>query len=209
MFIWHYTCLSSAWKIFIWRYSYLSFRIQVKFYLLCEDFLDFWAVCPLCSHQCFNDSANRFILLVHSLSCVRSLQLQALQHTRHPCPSLSPRVCSKSCPIELAMPSNHLILCHPLFLKGSLNLSQCRSLFQWVGFLYYVAKVLELQLQHQSFQWVFRVEFLRDWLVKLSLLSEGLSRIFSSTIVQKHQFFGIQPSSQSNSYIHTWPREKP
>jgi len=98
MFIWHYTCLSSAWKIFIWWYSYLSFRIQVKFYLLCEDFLDFWAVCPLCSHWCFNDSSNQFILLVHSLSCVRSLQLQALQHTRHPCPSLSPRVCSKSCP---------------------------------------------------------------------------------------------------------------
>ena len=42
-----------------------------------------------------------------------------------------------------------------------------------------------------------------------SLLYKGLSRIFSSTTVQKHQFFGTHPSSQSNSHIHTWPQEKP
>ena len=41
------------------------------------------------------------------------------------------------------------------------------------------------------------------------LQSKGLSRVFSNTTVQKHQFFGAQPSSQSNSYIHTWPQEKP
>ena len=43
----------------------------------------------------------------------------------------------------------------------------------------------------------------------ISLLSKGLSRVFSSSTVQKHQFFGAQPSSQSNSHIHTWPLEKP
>ena len=43
----------------------------------------------------------------------------------------------------------------------------------------------------------------------ISLLSKGLSRVFSSTTVQKHQFFSAQPSSQSNSHIHTWPQEKP
>ena len=42
-----------------------------------------------------------------------------------------------------------------------------------------------------------------------SLQSKGLSRVFSNTIVQKHQFFGVQLSSQSNSHIHKWPREKP
>ena len=42
-----------------------------------------------------------------------------------------------------------------------------------------------------------------------SLQFKGLSRVFSNTTVQKHQFFGTQPSSQSNSYIHTWPQEKP
>ena len=43
----------------------------------------------------------------------------------------------------------------------------------------------------------------------ISLQSKELSRVFSNTTVQKHQFFGAQPSSQSNSHIHTWPQEKP
>ena len=47
------------------------------------------------------------------------------------------------------------------------------------------------------------------WTGWISLQSNGLSRIFSNTTVQKHQFFGAQPSSQSNSHIHTWPQEKP
>ena len=48
-----------------------------------------------------------------------------------------------------------------------------------------------------------------DWTGWLSLQSKGLSRVFSNTTVQKHQFFGARPSSQSNSHIHTWPQEKP
>ena len=48
-----------------------------------------------------------------------------------------------------------------------------------------------------------------EWTGWISLKSEGLSRVFSNTTVQKHQFFGAQPSSQSNSHIHTWPQEKP
>ena len=48
-----------------------------------------------------------------------------------------------------------------------------------------------------------------EWTGWISLQSEGLSRVFSNTTVQKHQFFGIQLSSQSNSHIHTWPLEKP
>ena len=48
-----------------------------------------------------------------------------------------------------------------------------------------------------------------EWTGWISLQSEGLSRVFSNTTVQKHQFFGTQLSSQSNSYIHTWPLEKP
>ena len=47
------------------------------------------------------------------------------------------------------------------------------------------------------------------WTGWISLQSKGLSRVFSNTTVQKHQFFGIQLSSQSNSHIHTWPMEKP
>ena len=47
------------------------------------------------------------------------------------------------------------------------------------------------------------------WTCWISLQSKGLSRVFSNTTVQKHQFFGAQLSSQSNSHIHTWPLEKP
>ena len=47
------------------------------------------------------------------------------------------------------------------------------------------------------------------WTGWTSLQSKGLSRVFSNTTVQNHQFFGAQPSSQSNSHIHTWPQEKP
>ena len=55
---------------------------------------------------------------------------------------------------------------HPLFPPSpALNLSQHQGLFQWISSSHQVAKVLELQLQHQSFQWIFRVDFLQDWLV--------------------------------------------
>ena len=47
------------------------------------------------------------------------------------------------------------------------------------------------------------------WTGWIFLQAKGLSRVFSNTTVQKHQFFGAQPSSQSNSHIHTWPQEKP
>ena len=83
-----------------------------------------------------------------------------------------------------------------------------RVLFQWVNSLQEVTKVLEFQLQHQSFQWTLDLSPL-GWTGWISLQSKGLSRVFSNTTVQKHQFFGAQLSSQSNSHIHTWPLEKP
>ena len=65
--------------------------------------------------------------------------------------------------IELVMPSNHLILCHPLLILPSIFPS-IRVFYQWVGSLHQVAKVWELQLQHQSFQWIFRTDFFQNWL---------------------------------------------
>ena len=72
--------------------------------------------------------------------------------------------------IESVMLSNHLILCCPLLLLPSIFssirvFSNESGLFHWVGSLHQVAKVLQLQLQHQSFQWIFRVDFLYNWLV--------------------------------------------
>ena len=60
--------------------------------------------------------------------------------------------------IEAVMPPNHVILCHPLFLLPSIFPSV--RIFSNVSYLHHVAKVLKLQLQHQSFQWIFRIDFL-------------------------------------------------
>ena len=92
---------------------------------------------------------------------------------------------------------------HPLSPPSppAFNLSQHQGLFKWVNSLHQVAKVLEFQLQHQSFQWL--------WLTGLiSLQSKGLSRVFSNTTVQKHQFFDTQLSLWSNSQNNTWLLEK-
>ena len=96
---------------------------------------------------------------------------------------------------------------HPLSSASppTLNLSQHQGLFKWVSSSHKVAKVLEFQLQHQSFQDWSPLE----WTGWISLQSKGLSRVFSNTTVQKHQFFGTQLSWHSNSHIHTWPLEKP
>ena len=87
------------------------------------------------------------------------------------------------------------------------NPSQHQSLFQWVNSSHEVAKVLEFQPQHilpmNNQDWS-----PLGWTGWISLQFKGLSRVFSSTTVQKHQFFGAQLSSQANSHIHTWPLEK-
>ena len=75
--------------------------------------------------------------------------------TQASCPSLSQRLLTLMS-TESVMPSNHLIL--PLSSPPALNLSQHQGLFQWVSSLHQVAKVLEFQLQHQSFQYIFRVD---------------------------------------------------
>ena len=96
---------------------------------------------------------------------------------------------------------------HPLSSPAP-NPSQHQGLFQWVNSSHEVAKVLEFQLQHQSFQWHPGLISFRGWTGWISLQSKGLSRAFSNTTVQKHKFFGAQLSSQSNCHIHTWPLEK-
>ena len=102
---------------------------------------------------------------------------------------------------------------HPLLLTSlhAFNLSQHQGLFQWVSCSHQVDKILELQLQHQSFQWIFRGWFPLGFTSLMSLQSKGLSRVFSSTstTVWKHQFFSAQLSLWSKSHICTWLLEKP
>ena len=109
--------------------------------------------------------------------------------------------------IESVMPSNHLILCCPLLLLPSIlpsirvfsNESVLTSGWQSIR-ASSSASVLPINIQ--------------DWFPLgltglISLLSKGLSRVFSCTTVQKHQFFSAQLSLWSNSHIHTWLLEKP
>ena len=104
--------------------------------------------------------------------------------------------------------------CHPTTSCSIIPFSSClqsflyQGLFKWVSSLHQEAKVLEFQFQ-PVLPMNIQDWFLLWWTGWISLQSKGLSRVFSNTKVQKHQFFGTRLSSQSNSHIHTWPQEKP
>ena len=114
----------------------------------------------------------------------------------------SPRLKS----IESVMPFSHLILCHPLLLQPPIPPSirvfsnESTLCMRWPSTgLSALASFLPKKSQVWSPS---------EWTGWISLQSKGLSWVFSNTTIQKHQFFGTQPSSQSNSHIHTWPLEK-
>ena len=136
-----------------------------------------------------------------------SLRPHELQHARLPCPSTIPGVHSDSCPSSQ--------WCHPAISSSVIPFSSCpqslpasesfpmSQLFAWGGQSTGVsasASFLPKKSQGCSPS---------EWTGWVSLQSKGLSRASSNTTVQKHQFFSAQPSSQSNSHIHTWPQEKP
>ena len=89
------------------------------------------------------------------------------------------------------------------------NLSQHQGLFQWVSSSHQGAKILGVSASASILPMNIQDWFPLGWTGWISLQSKGVSRDFSNTTVQKHQFFGAQLSSQSNSHIHTWLLEKP
>ena len=109
--------------------------------------------------------------------------------------------------IELVMPSSHLIVCRPLLLlppiPPSIRIFSNESTLRmrWPKYWSFSFSISPSN-EHPGL-----ISFRMNWLDLLSV--QGLSRVFSNTTVQKHQFFGAQLSSQSNSHIHTWPQEKP
>ena len=136
-----------------------------------------------------------------------SLRPHESQHTRPPCPSPMPRVYPNSCPLSQ--------WCHPAISSSVIPFSSCpqslpasesfpvSQLFSWGGQSTGVSALASF-LPKNTQDWS-----PLEWTAWISLQSKGLSRVFSNTTVQKHQFFGAQPSSQSNSHIHTWLLEKP
>ena len=164
-------------------------------------------------HEKKEEKQNYFIYFIfssvqfsHSVMS-NSLWPHELQHARPPCPWPTPGVYPNSCPSSQ--------WCHPVIsssvipfssspkslpTSGSFPISQP---FAWGGQSIGVsasASVLPMNTQDWS---------LLEWTGWISLQSKGLSRVFSNITIQKHQFFGTQLSSQSNSHIHTWPLEKP
>ena len=136
-----------------------------------------------------------------------SLRPHELQHARPPCPSPTPGIHSDSYPSSQ--------WCHPAISSSVVPFSSCpqslpasesfpmSQLFAWGGQSTRVsASALFLPKKSQGWS-------SSEWTGWISLQSKGLLRVFSNTTVQKHQFFGTQPSSQSNSHIHTWLLEKP
>ena len=135
-----------------------------------------------------------------------SLQPHGLQHTRLPCPSPSPRACSNSCPLSQ--------WCHPNISSSVVPFSFCFQSFPASG-SFPMSRLFASDGQSigASASASALPMNIQGWfplgLTGLILLSKGLSRVFSSTIVWRHQFFSTQPSLWSNSYIHTWLLEKP
>ena len=132
-----------------------------------------------------------------------SLQLHGLQHARLPCPSLSPGVCSNSCPSSRwchpTISSSVVPFC-PQSFQASGSFPMCQLFTSGGQRIGASASVLPVNIQG----W-----FPLGWTAWISLQSKGLSRVFSSTIVGRHQFFSTQPSLGSDSHIHMWLLEKP
>ena len=140
-------------------------------------------------------------------SSVMSLWPHELQHARLPFPLPTPVVYSNSCPLSR--------WCHPTISSSVASFSSCpqslpasgsfpmSQVFASRGQSFGVsasASVFPMNTQGWS---------PLEWTGWISLQSKGLSRVFSNTTVQKHQFFGAQLPLYSNSHIHTWLLEKP
>ena len=146
-------------------------------------------------------------LLIFSCTVVsNSLWPRGLQHARLPCPSPTPRACSNSYPLSQ--------WCHPTISSSMAPFSSCLQSFPASG-SFLISRLftlsgqsIEASVQHQSFQWIFRIDFLLDWLV-WSPCSPWNSQESSPT----PQFKSISSSALSllyvvQSHIHTWLLEK-
>ena len=135
-----------------------------------------------------------------------SLRPHRLQHIRLSCPSLSPGVCSNSCPLSRWW--------HPTISSSVAPFSSCPQSFPASG-SFPISWLFTSSGQSigSSASASVYTKNIQGWFPLgltglISLLSKGLSTVSSSTIVQKHQFFGIQHSLWSNSHIHTWLLKK-
>ena len=153
--------------------------------------------------KCINKSSVQFSSF-QSLSCVRLFVTPWIAACQASLSITNSRSLLKPMSIESMMPPNYLILCsscpQSLPASGSFPMSQLFSGGGQSTGASASASVLPMNTQDWS---------PLGWTGWISLQSKGFSRVFSNTTVQKHQFFGAQLFSQSNSHIHRWPLEKP
>ena len=166
------------------------------------QYWDLWKVSPVLTLAQLSPHYQWLSSVQYSHSVVsNSLRPHESQHARPPYPSPSPGVHSDSC---LSSP-----WCHPAISSSVIPFSSCpqsllasksfpmSQLFSWGGQSTGVSALASF-LPKKSQGWS-----PSEWSGWISLQSKGLSRVFSNTTVQKHQFFSAQLSSQSNSHIHT------
>ena len=169
--------------------------ISSKFFRTRREYISLMALSKFCLVQFSHSFASDF------------LQTQGLQHIRPPCPSPTPRVYPNSYPLSR--------WCHPTISSSVVPFSSCPQSFPASGSFQMSqpfasggqstgvsASTSVLPMNAQDWSPL-------GWTGWTSLQSKGLSRFFSNTTVKKHQFFGTQLSSPSNSHIHTWLLEKP
>ena len=136
-----------------------------------------------------------FVVVLQLLSCVQLFTTLWMQRVRLPCPSLSPRVCSNSCPLSR--------WCQPTISSSvapsppALNLTQHWGLFLWIGSLHQVAKVLELKIQHlSSNEYLGLISFRTDWLDLFAvqgILTSLLQHHSSKASILRCSAFLVQP----------------
>ena len=133
-----------------------------------------------------------------------SLRPHGLQYIRLPCPSPTPRACSNSCPLNWWY--------HPTVSSSVIPFSSCLQSFPASGSFpmnqFFASGGQRFGASASASASVLPMN-IQGWFPLgltglISLQSNGLSRVFSNTTVKKHQFFGAQLSSWSNSHIHTW-----
>ena len=133
------------------------------------------------------------------------LQPPRLQHTRLLCPSPIPGACSNSYPSSW--------WCHPTISSSVVPFSSCLQSSPTSGSFpmsrFFASGGQSIGASSSVFPMNIQDWFVLELAGWISLKSTGLSRVFSNTTVQKHRFFGLQPSSWANSHIHTWLLEKP
>ena len=176
---------------------------QHPFLLSLDAALGYFSVAALAK----TSRSELHLFTIPSVLSVQSLSHVHLQHSRPPCTSPTPGVYSNSCRLSW--------WCHPTISSSVIPFYYCLKSFPASGYFpmswFFAsggqsigvsasASILPMNIQ----DW-----FPLGWTRWMFLQSKGLSRVFSNTTVQKHQFFGAQLSLQSNSHIHTWLLEKP